>query len=100
MRSSLVTAAPSNTLGASPCWEWMSMPEAFRMWLDSLAPLSGSCRVNREKPMGMPAKAISNPHRQSWPTVATMSKTRMPTVWDRGSERLCQLKTRPRPSVG
>ena len=76
------------------------MPEAFRMWLDSLAPLSGSRRVNRDRPMGMPARAMSMPQRQLWPTVTTRPKMRMPTVWDSGSERLCQLKIRPRPSVG
>src|SRR6516162_10173600 len=32
--------------------------------------------------------------------VTTYPKMRMPTVWDSGSDRLCQLKIRPRPSVG
>ena len=37
------------------------MPEAFRMWLLSLAPFSGSRRVKRARPMGMPARAIEQP---------------------------------------
>ena len=76
------------------------MPEAFRMWLDSFWPLSGSRRVNSDSPMGIPTRAMSIPHRQLCPTVTTSPKMRMPTVWESGSERLCQLNTRPRPSVG
>ncbi len=70
------------------------------MWLDSFSPLSGSCRVNRARPRGIPARPMSMPHRQLWPTVTTRPKMRIPTVCDSGSERLCQLKIRPRPSVG
>ncbi len=70
------------------------------MWLDSFSPFSGSRRVNSESPMGIPARAMSMPHRQLWPTVTTNPKMRIPTVWESGSERLCQLKIRPRPSVG
>ncbi len=61
MRSSRVIDGPNSTRGASLCWDWMSMPDALRMWLDSLAPLSGSRRVNRDSPMGMPARAMSVP---------------------------------------
>ena len=50
------------------------------MWLDSFSPLSGSRRVNRASPIGMPTRAMSMPHRQSWPTVTTSPKMRMPTV--------------------
>ena len=73
-------AEPSRTRGASLCWECRSMPEAFRMWLDSFWPLSGSCRVNSDSPMGIPTRAMSIPHRQLCPTVTTSPKIRMPTV--------------------
>ncbi len=76
------------------------MPEDLRMLLDSFAPFSGSRRVKSESAIGIPARAINIPHRQLCPMVTTSPNTRMPMVLDRGSDRLCQLKTRPRASVG
>ena len=63
------------------------MPDAFRMWLDSLAPLAGSCKLNRARAMGTPAAATTRPHRQSWVYVTMAPKIRMPTVWAMGSAR-------------
>ena len=75
------------------------MPEALRMWLDSLAPLSGSRRVNRDSPMGIPARAMSVPHRQLWPTVTTKPKMRMP---DRLGQRVGEVVPAedPAPALG
>ena len=48
----------------------------------------------------MPATATIRPHRQLWVTVAIQPTNRMPIVWDSGSARLCQAKTRARAWVG
>ena len=57
------------------------------MWLDSLAPLSGSRRLKRARATGMPAPATTRPHRQSWVYVTMDPKIKMPTVWAMGSAR-------------
>ncbi len=61
-----MTAEPSSTLGARSCSVSMSMPAAFKMWLDSLAPFSGSRMKKMLSAMGTPMMASPNAHRQLW----------------------------------
>ena len=67
------TAEPSSTRGASPCWVWMSMPDAFRMWLDSFGPLSGS--RSREQGQGDGHPGEGDQHSPP-PTVAEVTTSR------------------------
>ncbi len=70
MRSRRVTAGPSRTLGAFSCSVSMSMPAAFRMWLDSLAPFSGSRMKKVAMATGTPMMARARLQRQLWVAAA------------------------------
>ena len=81
-------ADPSRTFGADSCWLATSIPDALRMWLDSLAPLAGSRSRRMARPTGMPSVPSSSAHRQLPKAAATTPTIQMPKVWDTGSAPL------------